>query len=198
MTTCLIIGALAGIAFGIAGVGPQSNDQRSLRTLVERFNAAYQSEKLEDLMSLWSSKAPSLAEVRTGFQNTFTANEKIKVLRLSFVKLNVERDTATVRIALEVTAVDAKTGNAAAGFGKQNRNFHFVRENDEWKIWRYASSEDELAAAIAPQHPRRGQGTDSDRPAKIAMQAGRSALRGWELPAGQERLSAGQRDIGKT
>lgn len=77
----------------------------------------------------------------------------------------MDGDKARVRLAVEVNAIDAKTGKEAQGFGKLNRTLHMVKESGEWKIWQNLSSEEELAAALveAPTEAERKQSLGTEK-----------------------------------
>lgn len=64
-------------------------------------------------------------------------------------KLTLDAEKASLRVVVESSAVDVKTGKPASGFGKQNRTLHFIKEEGVWKVSRFVSSEEELAAVIA-------------------------------------------------
>lgn len=122
----------------------QSDTEAALRALTEKFFAAYQEKDLNRLKEMWSAKSPELAAL----QQSFATVEKIELKSVSIVKITVDGDKATVRVAAEMNAADSKTGKPLSGFGKMNRALHAVKEGGEWLIWRYVSSDDELAAAL--------------------------------------------------
>src|ERR1700754_4819483 len=142
----------------------QSPDETAIRRLTERFFAAYQAKDLDGLMRLWSASSPNLADSKQNFQQSLAAVDKVELANLSIHRLTVDGDKATVRLTVEITAVEAKTGKAAEGFGKLSRTLYYVKEGGEWKLWRYASSEEELAAALAAAK------TEEDRKALLASE----------------------------
>jgi len=125
----------------------QTADDAALRALAERFFAVYESRDLDGLMRLWSEKSPELADGKKTFQLTFGAN-KIELKRLSIRQVDVENGRAMVRVIVEQSLVDAATSAPAKGPGKMNRTLHCVKEGERWMVWRYESSEEELAAAL--------------------------------------------------
>jgi CHAT domain-containing protein/tetratricopeptide (TPR) repeat protein len=125
-----------------------SQDEISIRLLIEKFFAAYEKRELNELLGLWSEKSPDLATNKKALEATFTATQKLEINALAIGKITVNGDKASLRLALEVNAIDAKTGKQAQGFGKLNRTLHLVKESGEWKIWQNLSNEEELAAAL--------------------------------------------------
>jgi len=126
----------------------QSADEATFGSIVKSFFESYQKEDIGALMKLWSEKSPEAASARKSFEQTFAANDKIEVKSLTPGKMKADGEKASLRIVVEMSAVEGKTGKTSAGFGKQNRTFHFVKEGGDWKVWQYVSSEEELAAAL--------------------------------------------------
>src|SRR4030095_2225837 len=126
----------------------ETADEAALRALTKQFFTAYESRDLDDLTRLWSERSPKLAAGKKTFQQIFDAN-KIELKRLTIRQVIVENDRARVRIIVEQSLVDAATGAPAKGPGKMNRTLHCVKEGERWMVWRYESSEEELAAALA-------------------------------------------------
>jgi CHAT domain-containing protein/Tfp pilus assembly protein PilF len=126
----------------------QTADEAALRALAEQFFAAYESQNIDSLMRLWSEKSPESAAGKKTFQQIFGAN-KIELKLLTIRHIGVENDRARVRVIVEQSLVDAATGAQAKGSGKLNRTLHYVKEGEKWMVWRYESSEEELAAALA-------------------------------------------------
>jgi CHAT domain-containing protein/Tfp pilus assembly protein PilF len=126
----------------------QSSDDPNLRTLIERFFSAYQKKDLAGVTELWSERSPELEDARLALQKTFAENDRIWLDSLLLRKLTILGQKAVVRIAVDVSAVDSKTGNPATGFGKQNLTFHFVRESGNWKIGQQVPTSDDLAASL--------------------------------------------------
>jgi CHAT domain-containing protein/TPR repeat protein len=126
----------------------QSADETMLRTLTERFFAAYQAKDLDGLMLMWSAKSADLAASKQSLQQSLAAVEKIELQSLAIRKITVDGDQASLRVALEINAVEVKTGKPQ-GLKKLNRTLQFIKAGGEWKVWRYVSSEEALAAALA-------------------------------------------------
>ena len=143
----IVIAALCLQPFGLAQ-NSSPVDETVLRAVAEELFAAYVKKDLDGLMELWSVKSPELATRRKAMQELFAANEKIEVKRLIVSKVKVEGYKASLRVTIEVSAVDVKTGKAAGGFGRMNRALDFVKEEGRWKVWREAAAEDDLAAAL--------------------------------------------------
>jgi CHAT domain-containing protein len=124
-----------------------SADEAPLRALVDRFFAAYAKKDLDSFMQLWSAKSPEVDSRRKAMGEVFGANGKIELINLSVRNVAIDGEKARVRVIAEISAVDAKTGKAAVGFGKMNRAFQLVKEDGVWKVWSESSAEDDLVAA---------------------------------------------------
>jgi CHAT domain-containing protein/Tfp pilus assembly protein PilF/ketosteroid isomerase-like protein len=133
---CMVLSAFA-----------QTDSQATIRGLIERFFAAYQREDVDEVMSLWSERSPDFVASKRDFKQLF-ANHKIAVSGLNFGKTSIEADQAKVQLTMEVSAVNARTGKSAEGFGRTNRTMWLVKEADGWKIWKYTATEEGLAADL--------------------------------------------------
>lgn len=125
-----------------------SDDTALLHTLANEFFALYAKEDLEGFMLLWSAQSPDFAFWKQRLQEVFAANEKIEVKGLAVRKVTVEGEKASLRVVVEMTAIDAKSGQPSAGFGHLQRTLDFVKEGGAWKVWRYVPAADELAASL--------------------------------------------------
>ena len=144
---CLCVASLV-LTHGQSRPLAQSGDEAEVRALVERYFAAYAKEDLRAIAELWREGTPDFSAHRTTLERLFADNERIEVNSLSVRRLDLDGATARARVSLEVSAVEARTGKLAAGFGKQSRSFHFVKEAGVWKILREESGEDELASML--------------------------------------------------
>ncbi|HYY97966.1 MAG TPA: CHAT domain-containing protein [Pyrinomonadaceae bacterium] len=99
-------------------------------------------------MALWSKESPDRVAGEQSLRRTFAENEQIQVRGLSAIEVRVDGGKALARVVVEASAVDAKTGAAAAGFGRMSRVLQLVKEKGGWKVWRYASAEEELAGEL--------------------------------------------------
>src|SRR5215472_6179037 len=131
-----------------ARIRPQSTADSEVRLVVDRFVLAFQRGDLPGLISCWSEKSPDFATAKRSFQNTFASVKEIKASVFD-AKSEVNGDQATVRLDVDMSAVDARTGKPAEGFGKIKRIIYLVKETGAWKIWRYVSLEQDLARRIA-------------------------------------------------
>ncbi len=125
-----------------------SSDESALRALLDQYFAAYARADLEACVRLWSAGSPNLAARKDALDKLFKTNYNIDVKNLAIRKLNTDADRANVRLVVELSAIDVKTGKAADGFGRQNRELQFVKENGAWKIWRDVVAEEDLATAL--------------------------------------------------
>ena len=122
--------------------------ETTLRSLIDELFVAYASEDVEGYMKLWSAKAPDLEARRKALQDFFTANDKIEAKSVAIRKVKLESEKASMRVALEMTALNVKTGKPAVSFGQINRTFDFVKEEGRWSVWREVAAEEDLAAAL--------------------------------------------------
>lgn len=122
-------------------------DEAALRALVDRFFDAYARKDLTSLMQLWSANSSEIESHKKAMEAIFV-NYKIEGIELSIRDVTWDGEKARVRVKAVINAVDAKTGNPAVGFGKQNRSLQLAREGAIWKVWNESSSEEELAATL--------------------------------------------------
>jgi CHAT domain-containing protein/Tfp pilus assembly protein PilF len=148
ITTLFSIGLVFCFSFSISlSASGQSADEMALRSLAEKFFAVYQKADLDSLMLLWSEKSPDYVASKKNFQQSFAAN-KIELKSLTLGKVTMGGEKASLRVLVDLNAVEVKTGKPAAGFGKLNQTLHFSKEGSVWKVARFVSSEEELAAAL--------------------------------------------------
>jgi len=143
----ILVAALCVQPFNHAQNNPPDIES-SLRSVVDELFAAYAKEDIDGYMKLWSPKSPDVEVRRKALQELFSANDKIELKSLSIGKVNVEREKARVRVAIEMTALNVKTGKPSVSFGKMNRAFDFVKEEGGWRVWREVAAEEDLAAAL--------------------------------------------------
>jgi CHAT domain-containing protein/tetratricopeptide (TPR) repeat protein len=124
-------------------------DEAALRALAEDFYAHYAKKDLDGFLQLWSAGAPELAARRQTMQQLFADHERIEVKGPVIRKMTVEGEKAKLRVEIEMNAIEARTGEPAAGFGKMIRALDGVEEEGAWKVWREAPAEEDLAAALA-------------------------------------------------
>ena len=125
----------------------QNDEQANVRRVVEQFFAAFQQKDLSRVMALWSEKSPDLTYGRQFLQQTFARYRTIEVKKLDVNKMTVDKDNATVQLTAELT-VTATQPVASATPLQMIRTFQMVRGTGGWKIWKYLTREDELAAAL--------------------------------------------------
>ena len=126
-----------------------ASDDVALRALVEEFYGSYAKKDLEGSLRLWSVRSPERATRRESMQKLFADLEKIEVKGLVIRKMAVEGEKATLRVELEMTAIEVKTSKPASGLGKMVRALEYMKEEGAWKAWREVPAEEDLAAALA-------------------------------------------------
>jgi CHAT domain-containing protein len=127
----------------------QSAEEAAIRTLAAKYFELYQKKDFAGLIGLWSEKSPDFAANQQSLQKTFADHDKFELKNLSIRSVTIAGDQARVRVALEISALEAKTGKAAIGFGNWNRTLHFSKAGKDWKVLQIVSSEEELATTIA-------------------------------------------------
>jgi len=123
-------------------------DEAALRALVQDFYAGYAKKDLDGFLRLWSARAPELAARRHTMQKLFADHEKIEIKDLVIRKMAIEGEKAKLRVEVEMSALEVKTGKPAASLGKMIRALEAVKEEGAWKVWREAPAEDDLANAL--------------------------------------------------
>lgn len=162
--SCRILVAFALVCCAVAGCAPRVRavtapklrppvevreaDETNLRALIHDYFAAYTARDSARLFTFWSEKAPEREARRAEVERQFAAVRSFELKSLSVGSLSVEGGAARARVRLELGGADAKTGAPPAGVGAQERALAFVKEAGGWKVWRDASTEDELASAL--------------------------------------------------
>ncbi|MGB7925088.1 MAG: CHAT domain-containing tetratricopeptide repeat protein [Pyrinomonadaceae bacterium] len=125
-------------------------DEAALRSLTAQYFAAYAKEDLDGLMRLWSAKAPEATARKRALEERFALYDRLEAQNVVVGKITLEDGKARVRVAVEISAIESKTGQPAkgTGFGKMNRALQFVKEEGAWKVWNELSAEEELATAL--------------------------------------------------
>src|SRR5262245_30573007 len=125
-----------------------SADEAALRALAESFFRSWSAKDLDAYLGVWSAKAPEIEAHKKHIGILFSAIERIEARDLTVQKIEVSGDRAEIRVTFEARLIDAKTGKERSGFGQMQRTLECVKEEGDWKVWREASSFDELAAAL--------------------------------------------------
>jgi len=134
----------------------QNDDQAAVRRVVEQLFAALQREDLAGVMALWSEKSPDLNANRESMQQTFANYRSVEVKSLNLNKITIEADTAIVQLIAELNVLKEQAGASATSL-QARRTIQMTRENGTWKVWRYTTAEEELAAALtATKTPEEG------------------------------------------
>ena len=128
---------------------PQSSSsvaESAAHDLVEKYFLLYGAEDLDGVMSLWSQKSPDYASVKQSLQRQF-ANENFSVGEPVISRFKAEADQASLRATANLTAINRKSNQQREQ--RIVRNFALVKEGGQWKVWRSASAEEDLAEALA-------------------------------------------------
>lgn len=144
-----IVVTVFGLLLCCQAVSAQAPDDTSvLRDLSRNFFEVSQEKNVEKLVALWSAKAPELAAFTTATKQKFAEVGPIQLASLEIRRVTVEGEQSVVRVTVDLRATDVKSGQPATGFGRANRSLRFVREDGQWKLWRYGSTEEELASSL--------------------------------------------------
>src|SRR6266480_1566678 len=122
---------LARSASLVAGQEP-APDETLLRAVVSQYFDYFAKKDLNDLLKQWSAGAPDLEARRKELQQAFAANDHVEIRNLLIRHFTIDGDKAAAQVALEISAIDVKTSQPAAAFGKMNRAMRFVKEAGSW------------------------------------------------------------------
>lgn len=124
----------------------QSPAETTIRQLVRDFFAAYQKRDVGALMSFWSDSSPEREAAGKSFQQSFDGTEKLEVRELDILGVEVKGNEARAEVTAEI--VSTRAGQPAEKVEKIDRVMRFVMEKDSWKLSRYTSAAEELAAEL--------------------------------------------------
>jgi len=126
-----------------------SDEEADLRALAEYYFRAWSSEDIDGYMKLWASSSPDLESRKQAMQKLFADYEQIEIKPPLIHKVTRQGDRAILRLDMEISAVDVKTGKPAKGFGLRRRVMECVRENGAWRVLREESAFEALARKLA-------------------------------------------------
>jgi CHAT domain-containing protein/Tfp pilus assembly protein PilF len=142
---CLAVCLVAGISVAAPA---QTAEEAAVRGVVSRFFEAYQHRDLKGAMSLWSEKSPERARAQQSLRESFERSPKLEVKSVKFGAAVSQADQVKISAVVEVTNLVAPTEQPVEGVARMNQSFWLVKEGLDWKIWKYASTETELAEAL--------------------------------------------------
>ena len=125
----------------------QSDEQATVRRVVDQFFAAFQQKDLTSVMALWSEKSPDFVTGRQNIQQAFATHHKIEVKNFQLNKVTAETNNATVQLIAELSVVGTQA-NASATPLQMIRTIQMVKETGVWKIWKYMTREDGFAETL--------------------------------------------------
>ena len=127
---------------------PRSADEAELRFLAQEFYTAYVDGMIGRLNRVWSAKSPGLDARRQSVLQSYSTHEKIELKKLLLRRVLIANDTARLRLEVQLSAVESKTGKPEEILGQAKRAIHCVRENKVWKVWREIPAVEELVEAL--------------------------------------------------
>jgi CHAT domain-containing protein len=144
----LLLALLVCFAPSLRASLAQSNDADAIRSLIQKLFDSYQQKDLDRLISFWSQKSPFLAENKKALQKEFAAYKKIVVKGFDIRRMKADVDRATLRVVVDMALTSAHMLKAGDKAEKKNRTVELVNDGGIWKVWKFISAEEELAAAI--------------------------------------------------
>jgi len=130
--------------------GEQSSaDAVLLEARVNQFFVAFGKKDPEALMRTWSVKSPYAASWQKAMLAILASSDRIEIKSLKQQRAQVAGDQASIRVDLEINVLDTRTGRSATGFGSPHRILFFIKEAQEWRLWREISAEEDLAIRVA-------------------------------------------------
>jgi CHAT domain-containing protein/Tfp pilus assembly protein PilF len=141
------------------GSASEQLEEAALRVVIEKYFSAYGKKDLAGVVALWSEKAPDLATYKQGLQRQFT-NEEIRFGSLAISRVKVEGEKANLRVTIALTSTNMKSRRKSEQL--LANNLELIKEGMEWKLWRYVSAAEELAAALVKAD------TEAEREALLA------------------------------
>ena len=122
------------------------SEEAALRTVVENYFAASGRKEVAGVVAFWSEKSPHLETYRQSLQQEI-ANEDLSYGSPVISRVKVEGEKASLRLMIAQTSTGLKSGQKSEQ--RQVRNIELVKEGGEWKVWRYASAAEDLAAGVS-------------------------------------------------
>ena len=129
--------------------------ESALKAAVEKYFVFYAAEDLDGVMSLWSAKSPDYASLKQNLQRE-VATEDFSFSNPVISRVTVESEKASLRVVTNLTAINRKSNQKREQ--QMVRNFAFVKEDGQWKVWRSTAAEDDLAEALAGAKPEAERG----------------------------------------
>lgn len=149
------------------GSNAQTDSAAEVQAFVLKAYNAYQQKDQQTLFSLHSEGSPYFAEFKQEMLNDFSQREKIRIkgMRVLVVKAEVHADKATLRVMVNTDARDIETGRKAEGFPEWDHTLYLVKEQGDWRLWRFVDTAEEFTGAYIAAR------TDDERAALLAKAA---------------------------
>jgi CHAT domain-containing protein/Tfp pilus assembly protein PilF len=147
---------------GQAPAPPQRSDEAAIKETVQGGLDAYQRKDVDAMFSLFSSKLPFVAAFKWDVQNDLATLDKIEIKNVTFRKLLVKGDVATLSLAFDLFALNKGTGEPDKVSGRKFHTYQLVKENGVWKLSSFSDDEERLALELAAAR------TDEERNSLIA------------------------------
>lgn len=138
------IAALICCAFS---VNAQTDSGDELKAFVLKAYTAYQQKDQQTLLSLCSEGSPHFAEFKEMMLKDFDQRRNIEIKGIQVLRVNaqVDADKATLRVKVNMDAWDIETGRKAEGFPQGDHTLYLVKEQGNWKLWRFILTAEEFS-----------------------------------------------------
>lgn len=127
---------------------------------------AYERKDREALLAICSLTTPHCSEFTNIVveQMALATDVKLELKRVLILKATVHDDRAEVRVLSNFLGIDANGRPSEAIPGEWDHTLHVIRENNNWKLWRFTDTAEALAEAYL-------KATSEEQRAELLVQA---------------------------
>ena len=124
-------------------------DAASVCGFVVKAYRACERKDREALLGICSSTSPYCSEFTNilNEQMALAADVKLELKRVLILKATVHDDRAEVRVLSNFLGIDASGRPSEAIPGEWDHTLHVIRENNNWKLWRFTDTAEVFAEA---------------------------------------------------
>jgi CHAT domain-containing protein len=150
------------------------SEEATLRAVIESYFSAYGKKDLAGLVALWSEKSPDLVTYKQRLQQQLT-NEELSFGSPAISRVKVEGEKASLRVTIGLASIEVKSRQKREQ--RLASDIELVKEGGEWKVWRYTSATEELAAALAKADTKaEREGLLAEEKELVRIELGRALL----------------------
>jgi CHAT domain-containing protein/tetratricopeptide (TPR) repeat protein len=130
-----------------SGAAPrnQQSDEAALIALIAKYHAAYAQKDLRGLVAIWSLRSPELAAGIEEAQQTM-ARGSIDASNVLVSQIKISGNKAILQASVDFESSDTQTGVKRRE--RRVRNFALIKDDAEWRVWRDASSTQDLSSFL--------------------------------------------------